>query len=465
MKKLFFYAAAAVGMLSACSSNDDFTAANGENDGREAIKIGVSSIAAQVGTRGTGTVGGVYDGETEVTPNKWAGQKINVYMFEKGTLDLAIGNGNELYNNAEMTTPVGEVTGEADLAGKDFKYYPPVGAFDFWGYRLDGANGTNEPAADATENPTNMNVDFTIDGTQDVMRAKAEYTEPETGYPGTVTEADIYSAKAARQDIQPELVFSHLLTRFTFQIKGGNKSSCPEEVTTPGENEGDPEVTTIDPTTAVTIKSVELTSRTNGNLIVAHTGDAPEAGYITWKEDEATTGDNTDNPTDGVNTADGKFLPYLMLKQRATKEIDDPDNKGEKITVNDENADLVAMTDQIPNVWKDDKCEAKTIGEALLVSPELDEYTVRVVVEQKVLKHAITEGAEATDDDYEVKTNTIELPIKPADVVKGDVTGIEKFLAGTSYNVIITVYGFERIVINTTLTPWQDGGNVEIGQD
>ena len=457
MKKLFFYAAAAVGMLSACSSNDDFTAPNGENEGREAIKIGVSSIAAQVGTRGTGTVGGVYDGETEVTPNKWAGQKINVYMFEKGTLDLAIGNRTELYNNAEMTTPVGEVTGEADLAGKDFKYYPPVGAFDFWGYRLDGANGTEVPAADATENPTNMNVDFTIDGTQDVMRAKAEYTVPESGYPGTVTEADIYSAKAARQGIQPELVFSHLLTRFTFQIKGGNESSCPKAAETEGEEP--------DATTAVTIKSVELTSRTNGNLIVAHTGDAPEAGYITWKEDETTSAAEGTEPTDGVATADGKFLPYLMLKQRATKEIYDPDNEGEKITVDDENADLVAMTDQIPNVWKDDKCEAKTIGEALLVSPELDEYTVRVVVEQKVLKHAIAEGAEATDDDYETKSNTIELPIRPADVVKGDVTGIEKFLAGTSYNVIITVYGFERIVINTTLTPWQEGGDIEIGQD
>lgn len=457
MKKLFFYAAAAVGMLSACSSNDDFTAANGENEGREAIKIGVSSIAAQVGTRGTGTVGGVYDGETVVTPNEWAGQKINVYMFEKGTLDLAIGNGNELYNNAEMTTPVGKVTGEADLAGKDFKYYPPVGAFDFWGYRLDGANGTNEPATDATENPTNMNVDFTIDGTQDVMRAKAEYTEPETGYPGTVTEADIYSAKAARQDIQPELVFSHLLTRFTFQIKGGNESSCPKAAETEG---GEP-----DATTAVTIKSVELTSRTNGNLIVAHTGDAPEAGYITWKEDETTSAAEGTEPTDGVTTADGKFLPYLMLKQRATKEIADPDNEGETITVDDENADLVAMTDQIPNVWKDDNCEAKTIGDALLVSPELDEYTVRVVVEQKVLKHAIAEGAEATDADYETKRNTIELPIRPADVVKGDVTGIEKFLAGTSYNVIITVYGFKRIVINTTLTPWQDGGDIKIGQD
>ncbi len=444
-------------MLSACSSNDDYTAENVENNGREAIKIGVSSIAAQVGTRGTGTVGGVYDGETEITANNWAGQKINVYMFNKGTLDITKVGTDALYDNAEMTTPENTNTGEAYLTDKEYKYYPATGAFDFWGYRLDGANGTNVPAVDATDD-TKMTVDFTIDGTQDVMRAKAAYTAPESGYPGNVTEDDIYSAKAARQSIQPELVFNHLLTRFTFQIKGGNENSCPKVVA--GEDDSE----TIDATAAVTIKSIELTSRTNGTLLVAHTGDAPETGYITWKEDETSSAD-PDAEADGVTTADGKFLPYLKLMQRATKEVADPENEGSTITVPDENAELVAMEDAVPNVWKDGACEAKTVGEALLVSPELDEYTIRVKVEQKVLKHEIEEGVDATEEDYRVKENVIELPIRPADVVKGDTTGIDKFLAGTSYNVIVTVYGYERIVISTTLTPWQDGGDINVGQD
>ena len=36
------------------------------------------------------------------------------------------------------------------------------------------------------------------------------------------------------------------------------------------------------------------------------------------------------------------------------------------------------------------------------------------------------------------------------------------FLAGSSYNVTITVYGLSKIDINTELTPWENGGEIEL---
>jgi hypothetical protein len=35
------------------------------------------------------------------------------------------------------------------------------------------------------------------------------------------------------------------------------------------------------------------------------------------------------------------------------------------------------------------------------------------------------------------------------------------FRAGASYNVYITIYGFEKIEVTAVLTAWEDGGDIE----
>ena len=61
MKKMFLFALAAAGMLTACS-NDDTLGGNGEqNVSEQQIRLGVASSKVQ--TRGTGTVGGMTDAE------------------------------------------------------------------------------------------------------------------------------------------------------------------------------------------------------------------------------------------------------------------------------------------------------------------------------------------------------------------------------------------------------------------
>lgn len=62
MKKMFFFALAAAGMLTACS-NEDTLGGNGEqNVSEQQIRLGVASSKVQ--TRGTGTVGGMISGCT-----------------------------------------------------------------------------------------------------------------------------------------------------------------------------------------------------------------------------------------------------------------------------------------------------------------------------------------------------------------------------------------------------------------
>ena len=87
-------AVASLGLLASCSSDDDLST-GGKNDLQQ-IKIGMGVQTTVGATKGTGSVGSV--GEAN---NKWAGQAINIYMFNKGTLDLAKwDDGIAIYDNA-----------------------------------------------------------------------------------------------------------------------------------------------------------------------------------------------------------------------------------------------------------------------------------------------------------------------------------------------------------------------------
>ena len=234
MKKYFIFAAiATVGLFASCSSSDDAISESPtvENqDGRWAIKVGVGTPAATI-FRGTGTVGGVGTGA-----NAWHGQKINVFMFKQGTLDLALEDQDDatstLYENTSMYTPGTDenvipgmsapaASGEAMITTGDIKYYPINGNFDFFGYHGDDAVST-APAKSADEH--SYTVPFAINGTQDLMSTKAALTQVDEGLMGTST--DYYSAKAARKGVHPTLTFKHLLSRLSFVAIAGNDKAA-----------------------------------------------------------------------------------------------------------------------------------------------------------------------------------------------------------------------------------------------
>lgn len=420
MKKMFFFALAAAGMLTACS-NDDTLGGNGEqNVSEQQIRLGVASSKVQ--TRGTGTVGGMTDDD-----NKWAGQTLWVYMLQKGSMDLALYKAPaaggvatpdvEVFNNKEFKAPTtadNTKSGLATTADGTIAYYPVSGNYDFWGYRVDDAavGGTptvkivddngDEVTADHMDQATKRVVDIEIDGSQDIMAGKAAPSADEVTKLGGYAD-NFYSAYAARKGVQPNITFEHLLTRFTFEVRAGSKATAGLPA---GGN-----------TDAVKVTGVSVGSKTTGTLTVAYTGATKKAAELL--------------------TFTGDASP-LILKQRDE-------------AVADNNAPLVALK-PVTLTWTDDAAtigDVLKVGEALLVAPGETEYPLTIALSQDVLQ--------------KVGENKVTMPLEQKATIKMD--GTKTFEPGKSYKVTITVYGLEDIRVTATLVPWADGGSIDIDDD
>ena len=216
MKKFFYVAAAflAAGFVS-CSENngDDFTAtAPGSDLAPIRFDLGASRVNIEqkaAATRGKGAVGDL-DGANNV----WNGEELKVYMFDKGTLDLALdatGDNSPLFDNAPIIATAGANIVEAATQ----KYYPMQGNFDFFAYHADDA----ATGVDVVEGTDVFTLPVTIDGSQDLMVAKAELQAGEAEKLGDARKDDYYSAFSARKGVNPHFTFQHLLTRFVFNVK------------------------------------------------------------------------------------------------------------------------------------------------------------------------------------------------------------------------------------------------------
>lgn len=228
MKKMFFFAAAASVAFASCTKDVEAPVNNVAND-EAAIVFQLGNPLSVNVTRGQGAVGG-----TEAEGNAWNGETLHVYMFERDeendlpTMNLAKnqsrldyeGNPMSYFENAEVTAPIGLASDVADYGTP--QYFPSKGDFDFYAYHGNDA---------VVEIPTNVNgnaytVPVTIDGTQDLMVAKAALNDDDeqiiddhdlANPDKTFDRTRIYSAYAARRGVNPRLTFKHLLSRFVFQ--------------------------------------------------------------------------------------------------------------------------------------------------------------------------------------------------------------------------------------------------------
>lgn len=417
MKKMFFFALAAAGMLTACS-NDDTLGGNGEQNVSEPqIRLGVASSKVQ--TRGTGTVGGMND-----TENVWAGQTLWVYMLQKGSMDLAyykapavggvVTPDAKVFDNKEFKAPNAADntnSGLATTADNTIAYYPVSGNYDFWGYRVDDAAVGGTPVVKTVDDAgteveanaaTKRVVDIEIDGSQDIMAGKAAPSADEVTKLGNYAD-NFYSAYAARKGVQPNITFNHLLTRFTFEVRAGSKATAGLPA---GGN-----------TDAVKVTGVSVGSKTTGTLTVAYTGETKAAADLLTFTGDASA---------------------LTLKQRDA-------------ALADNNAPLVAL-EPVSLTWTDDAAtigDVIKVGEALLVAPGETEYPLTISLSQDVLEQLT--GAKVTR------------PLEQKATIKMD--GTKKFEPGKSYKVTITVYGLEGIEVTATLVPWADGGSIDIDDD
>ena len=416
-------AVASLGLLASCSSDDDLSTGGNGKDGLQKIKIGMG-VQANVATRGTGTVGAV--GEKG---NTWAKQTVNVYMLNKGTLDLAKFGEDPIYENTVLTTPADNASGIATELVEgvpQYKYYPTTKtAFDFWGYRLDDADATTaadqEGSATAAAIKSNKFVPYTsgdslligfnIDGTQDIMAGKAVPTEEEITKCGG--EDNIYSAFAARRDVQPNIKFDHLLSRLNFQVLAGAES-------------------TTDANTGVKVTGITVKSKATGKLVIAYKGEAAFENVSNQLI--------VDKYADEVKEA--ALYKDLVVKQRGA---------------------TAALTENLVNLepvtpkWNNGMAMATQVGEALLAIPA-DKYEITINLKQKVQVKG--DKNHPTDpDDFQEKEYTYTADLK------NTVNPEKGFEPGYSYNVTITVYGLSEIQITTTLIPWKDGGNIEMNPE
>ena len=309
-----------------------------------------------------------------------------------------------------------------------------------------------------------VTVPFTIDGTQDVLAASTYLTAADTmalaKNTGLSRDAQntlvlegadsatyanyaksLYSAKTARQKVQPNLLFKHMLTRFTF-----NAAAMQDNFAQGGADE-------------IRIKDIKIYSRTKGQLVAEYKKvDGKAKGQDSVIVCKLVVSEN-DNPYDS-----------LSLKKRATGAT--------------ESDTLVALTDGTAGTPINgmtpmgiaivNKSAAKwtALGEALLVMPDETEYVMDITIEQTVYGREDVNG-NGIPGTQEIKEATIKgLKIEANKVLngahatsEGEATGIDKFLAGHSYNVRVQVYGLSKIEVTTTLEPWVNGGHVDIDPD
>lgn len=417
--KYLFAMAVTAGMLAACSSDDAIDAGGGTGNGTDLTiddsqpaKIQLTAgTAALVSTRGTGTVG-----DTAGVKNKWNGEQFKVYMFEKGTVNLAQFEGKALFDSTTVyahdaadaqvdTTVIGETTnytGSSTVVrpvDDSIRYYPMNGVFDFYGYRLDDA-GMNAPVNDGLT----VTDSITIDGSQDIMLGKASLTTGQQNIvdAGTVSEDKVYSASAARRGIQPYIPFNHQLTRLVFKVYAGNANAAGITDTTKWESSTE---------RAVSVDSIGVKSQYKGIATIA-----PEQS-ITFNTEDST---------------------MLYVKQR-------PD--GATGTTPLEDLEDVTLT------WKTqaDGPDTLAVGEALLIAPTEKEIPIEITMHQG---KQITYSDASTIDPAKVASWSGTIPAPEGG-----------FKAGSSYVVYVKVYGIERIDMNAVLVPWEDGGRIDLDTD
>lgn len=459
-KNYFFIAALAIGMMSSCSNNEileevelpslpDQVVDDGTT--RMPIEMGISMPEASVSTRGTGTVGDLANSAN----NQWNSQELGVLMFKKGTsqeakeildddgtlLDPATApavlSGVTFLAPAAVANPTSENNSNGGLirmineAGNiQAKYYPMTGAYDFYGYHIDDielAQSALVATGSTAENNLSIKLNgLVIDGTQDILAAKTKEVTADNykAADWQSTNAALYptrsfSSWAARNNIQPILDFQHVLTRLTFTIEAGS----PEAAENYYDNnwvENSAEIGGETTSTAVEIYKIEVLDVVNTMNL-----DITELEVIADAEAP---------------------LDTFQLKSVNVQSTETPKALGELVA----EAPKAYATDA--SNYDENYPQTTRIGESMMIYPGVTAVNMNIYLRQWVVD---TEDP-VTGDPLTYKQKMTALP------ATATLTNNAAYAAGTSYNINIKVYGFQRIEVYAALTGWVDGDDVNV---
>ncbi len=455
MKKQFFYAAMALAVMSSCSKDNDPGIGNPEeNNDKAVIALGLDVPTVTASTRGTGSVGDVAGDQ-----NTWNSQKLYIYMVDRNTgLEAEEGAENaktKILDNdvLEFRAPqaaskdkgairIYKTYTEADDNGViQYKYYPTNGQYTFYGYHIDDAANAN-PSITATEKKV---TNVTIDGTQDLLAAKtidmaendASAADPESFYKDIATSLGSewttlmnyqFGARTARKGIVPVLKFEHQLARLKFFVRAGSESAAGYEWQTNQwveRKSSDAEPKTLGmQVTKITLKDMANVVDMDLTVPSSTRNGTGVADFVVCSKDAAAN--HKLDPTKGlINSVVPKY-PY----GDANIPESDPDTKGTQV------------------------------GEPVMFFPidgTNNEGDITLSIDLKQYVEDTKDEATGTITYKEVEKADNKLTIEQSKISGAT----QKFKPGASYNVYITIYGFEKIEVTAVLTAWENGGDID----
>lgn len=361
-------------------------------------------------------------------------------------------------------------------------------------------------ATDAAAYNTAMDPDIATDGTGEITQDQAD------AYNATLADAlpiDGTTAVTAAKAKKYNATLTGAVANNGTGTLAEAKAKAYNETLPGAKHAGDSKGTgTLTAENAVYVKSIKvLSENTKGKLAVAWTAaDLADANKITWDAEQPsadiTAAENRwltlkersykKNTTDAANQTwleayknktDGEITALtgdeLAAYNAALAALTATINQGVYNTLSPtgqakydaaENEQLVALTPTAPGIDENestpaDRYPAKRVGESIILSPGA--YTASTTP-------GVNAAGSATELKLKVKvaqkvpTNWTDPTARnekeqDLDLVIAAPTG--GFLQNTSYNIILTVYGLERIEVIAVITPWEDGGNIAVGQD
>lgn len=413
MKKFFFFAIATLGMMVGCQKQEINNVQNPIDDSdRVAVQFNIDAPSLTVTkTKGAGPV------------EQWAtSQTLYILGYDKdaesyeSNASITDEKGNviktTLIPNIATTAPNGNTSGvisvkhpsgDTNAAGDSIEgepyFYGDTRVYDFYGYYVDDAADPTDFSATAT----GVSIPVVIDGTQDIMVAKAdaekdiEFCTDERGR--QISANNAYSAYAARRGVHPTLTFDHMLTRFNFYVVAGAESG-----------------------TKVNVTKITLDSHTKADLSIA-----PTPGI------KATSTEKTALSLSGIPAADATA---------GTEAGKTPYTNGTYTYVT---KDLL------------DSDDAKIGNSIMAIAGETSHNIVLTTVFNKKSNPA--------GDPYKQDIKPLPITLNAYDIVTANGEPVEKFEAGYQYDVILTVYGPEEVKITAVLSEWKEGGNTVVDPD
>ena len=540
--------------MSSCSNDEPIPGGNqpGVAEGYVPVELGLTSASADVnvGTRGTGTVGSM-----DAAKNLWQYEDIYVLMTSRDTSSLEAkdftvdgvkqaegwgftsvkGAGPFLKHQFDGRFWARPESSSSSVLGTNLnyfidknewwngapinKYYPMYGVSEFFAYYVDDACDLREasehaddhncvisnmlyerdeydnyqevahayPVITRSADENSMSIQYQIDGTQDLMWGHAD------------NNGEGYSAKTARKNpkVTPSITMQHLLTRLTFNVIKGAKS-----------------------TDMVRLNGIRVKSRNQGTMYVAFdtktVTDKDVKSILVWNEDEnvedaafslmqyktivktqgtlcldknndeITVSANFPVSVEGSEEVEDHYVDCPLHYMETSNGMDFRfvhDSKFYALTSPNlaEGTVAAAMNNVVRETppaasLKNGKShlvnfepialstiatvgESLSVGEAMFVKPGVNELKMELDLTMTVRNAG--EEFNGVEDPY-TSTQLEEKLVLPLTIkTPANMT----FEQGKSYTINITVYGLEKVQIYVVPEAWDNGGEVNIGGD